>query len=1054
LENQEKTKEELISELQELNLKFDSYKHIYHSEVEGYMQVKETMLLLSHAVMCINECVSITDMHDKIIFVNTAFLKTYQFEEQELIGNSISIVRSPNNAPALTDSILPATLEGGWHGELLNRKKDGSEFPVFVSTSVIRDYDGKPIALIGITSDRSEQKKLELERQVFFEMTQGFSETDNLNELLLAIHQSLKKVLYAENCFVAIYDEKTKLFSFPYFIDQLDPAPEPLAMHNSVTSYVFRTGKPLLLTPELFRKLVEGKEAVLVGSPSPSWVGIPLKTPSKTVGVLVLQHYEKENVYSEQDILFLSSAASKIAVAVERKQAEERLRIERLLLRTVIDNIPDSIYSKDAYLGKTLANLANLSHVGLKSELEILGKTDFELYPKEIAEGFYEDDHKVIESGQPIFNKEEYILLANGEKKWQLTSKLPLKDKDGNIIGLVGIGRDITKRRMAEEALRQSENIIRSITDSAYDAIIMIDAEGLITYWNPAAERLFGYTRSEAMGMNLHNLIVPLRFHPAHLDALPMFQQTGQGAAMGKILDVEAHRKDGNEISVQLSLSAIQINNQWCAVGIIRDITDQKKTEQSLIKAKQQAEQANKSKSVFLANMSHEIRTPLNAIIGFSQLINRDKNLSDVHKEYVSSIIHAGEHLLGLINDILELSKIEAGRTKLSPSNVDLYALCDELHMIFRERMQSKNLQFIYEKAPDLPRFVFVDESKLRQIFINLIGNALKFTDEGGIAVRTRVQKNELGTDILVSEIQDSGSGIPENEIGMLFKHFEQTSSGINKGSGTGLGLALSRELATLMGGDITVSSELGKGSVFTFRVEIKEGNPAIIEKNEPKGVVGIVQGVTPYRILVVDDQKDNLKVASTLLNLVGYETKEAFNGKDAIAKFEDWNPHLILMDMRMPVMDGYEATKRIKSTAKGIHTPIVALTASTFEDELKKIDALGIQGYIRKPFKENELFNTIGKILGIKYIYEDEILASPTKYTTDHPALAKDIAKLPNNLLLKMQNALAVADLDLLIELIMSMDNNHSELSKHLMNLASEYDYDQLQRILHKKGK
>jgi CheY-like chemotaxis protein len=320
--------------------------------------------------------------------------------------------------------------------------------------------------------------------------------------------------------------------------------------------------------------------------------------------------------------------------------------------------------------------------------------------------------------------------------------------------------------------------------------------------------------------------------------------------------------------------------------------------------------------------------------------------------------------------------------------------------------------------------------------------------------VRTRVQKNEAGTYILVSEIQDSGSGIPEDEIGMLFIHFEQTSSGISKGSGTGLGLALSRELAILMGGDITVSSEMGKGSVFTFRVEIKEGNSAITEKNEPKSVKGIVQGVTPWRILVVDDQKDNLKVASTLLKLVGFETKEAFNGDDAIAIFEEWGPHLILMDMRMPVMDGYEATKRIKSTAKGVQTPIVALTASTFEDELKKIDALGIQGYIRKPFKENELFNTIGKILGIAYIYEDEILATPTKYATDHSALEEDIVKLPNNLLLKMQNALAIADLDLLIELIKNMGTEHSELGKHLMKLALSYDYDQLQRILHKKMK
>ena len=486
-----------------------------------------------------------------------------------------------------------------------------------------------------------------------------------------------------------------------------------------------------------------------------------------------------------------------------------------------------------------------------------------------------------------------------------------------------------------------SENILRSITDSAHDAIIMIDAEGLISYWNPAAERILGYTRSEAMGMNLHNLIVPPRFHQAHHTAFPTFQQTGQGAAIGKTLDLAALRKDGNEISVQLSLSAIQINNNWHAVGVLRDITDQKKIEQALVKAKQEAEMANKFKSIFLANMSHEIRTPLNAIIGFSQLMNRDKMLSDTQKEYNVAIINAGEHLLSLINDILELSKIEAGRVVLNPADIDLHALLNDIQMIFNEPTHSKNLQFLLEKEDDLPQYIFVDESKLRQIFVNLIGNALKFTEEGGIAVRARVDTVADNKKMLVVEVQDSGPGIPVEEMDKLFKHFEQTSSGISKGSGTGLGLALSRELAILMGGDITITSEVVKGSVFTFQVEIKDGNPNAIEKSSPQGVIGIERSDTTYRILVVDDKNDNLKVASDLLKLVGFETNEAANGEVAIEKFESWNPHLILMDMRMPVMDGYEATRRIKSTEKGRKTPIIALTASTFEDELNKIKAL-----------------------------------------------------------------------------------------------------------------
>lgn len=465
-------------------------------------------------------------------------------------------------------------------------------------------------------------------------------------------------------------------------------------------------------------------------------------------------------------------------------------------------------------------------------------------------------------------------------------------------------------------------------------------------------------------------------------------------------------------------------------------------------KLAKEAEIANKSKSAFLANMSHEIRTPLNAIIGFSQLMSRDKFLTETQREYNNSIVKAGEHLLNLINDILELSKVEAGRVVVNPVNIDLYQLFEDIRMLFKERAQAKKLQFIYEIDDNLPRYAFVDESKLRQIFVNLIGNAIKFTDEGGVAVR--IKENKIGKEKskLIVEIQDSGPGIHEDEINKLFKHFEQTSSGIMKGSGTGLGLALSRELAIILGGGITVSSEVGKGSVFTFHVEIKKGNPDAIEKNTSKRVIGIETNNNPVRILVVDDRDENLKVAIDLLKLVGFETNEAVNGQEAIEKFDSWNPHLILMDMRMPVMDGYEATRRIKSTEKGKNIPIVALTASAFEDERKKVESLGMNGYIRKPFRESELFLTIGKILGVKYIYEDDSGAQQSVYQNIEN-ISKEISGLPPKLIAGLKEALATADLDLFAELAESINNENAALAKLLVTLAKNYDYENLQQLL-----
>ncbi len=661
---------------------------------------------------------------------------------------------------------------------------------------------------------------------------------------------------------------------------------------------------------------------------------------------------------------------------------------------------------------------------------------------------------------------------------WLMVNGIPVFDNKGELSEIIISFLDITERREAEEALKKSETNVRIITDSAQDAVIFMDAEGLVSYWNPAATRIFGYTQDEVIGQNLHMLIAPLRYHEVHNISFSIFKKTGEGPAVGKTIDLDARRKDGMEIPVQISISATKIDGEWNSVGIIRDITNRKIAERklkdytdqielknielqtALINAEiakkradvmtDKAEVANKSKSLFLANMSHEIRTPLNAIIGFSRLINRDPLMTGSQKIYLGSIISAGEHLLNLINDILELSKLEAGRVVLNPVNVDLYTLFSDIQSIFTEQAKSKHLQFLFETSGIIERYVLVDEKKLRQIFINLIGNAIKFTDEGGVAVRVRIDKKDENSNILSAEIEDSGQGISENEISNLFKHFVQTSSGMKSGSGTGLGLILSREFAVMMGGDITVSSQEGAGSVFHFNVIVNNGEGEKVEPDNKKRVISIDKGEKEIRILVVDDKKQNLMVAVNFLQLVGFTTNEAINGEDAIRKFDDWFPDLILMDMRMPVMDGYEATKRIKSTERGKLTPVIALTASAFEEEKYVINSLDIQGYLRKPFKENDLFHVIGKALGLKYNYESEVQQVADNTVDDE--ILESIENIPVALASEMSNAVSVADLDKLISLIKLIDPENSKLANYLMSLASRYDYFYLQQILIKK--
>lgn len=517
-----------------------------------------------------------------------------------------------------------------------------------------------------------------------------------------------------------------------------------------------------------------------------------------------------------------------------------------------------------------------------------------------------------------------------------------------------------------------------------------------------------------------------------------------------------------------LSAEIIEINGQTCVLAVSQDITERKQVELALQQAKEEAEVANKAKSEFLANMSHELRTPLNAILGFSQLMNRSGSLNPEQQENLSIITRSGEHLLTLINQVLDLSKIEAGHITLNEQSFDFYSLLDDLEDMFCLRAADKHLQLLFERSPDVPQYVQSDEIKLRQILINLLNNAIKFTQEGGVTLRVAVGKEQIYSNrqdtcltdrrdafftqqiTIIFEVEDTGVGISPEELDNLFEAFFQSKSGKASQEGTGLGLAIARQFVKLMGGEITVNSQVGHGSIFKFNIQVSIVDTADIQiKPQTRRVIALEPNQPYYRILIVDDRWENRHLLLKLLHSFGFELKEASNGVEAIEVWENWHPHLIWMDMRMPVMNGYEATQQIKATTKGQATAIIALTASSLEEERAVILSSGCDDFVRKPFREADIFETMSKHLGVRYIYDEPTELLSKKAGKQNALTTSALAILPTELLDNLKEAATCLDMDKVERIIEEIRTHNSTLADGLATLSSEFKYDEILNLI-----
>lgn len=490
--------------------------------------------------------------------------------------------------------------------------------------------------------------------------------------------------------------------------------------------------------------------------------------------------------------------------------------------------------------------------------------------------------------------------------------------------------------------------------------------------------------------------------------------------------------------------------------GTTQDISDRKLVEEALRKSKRELQQAkiaadaaNKAKSLFLANMSHELRTPLNAILGFSQLLTRSKTLVSSERENVDIISRSGEYLLSLINQVLDLSKIEAGHINLNKKDFDLYRLLDEIQDLLSSKASQKELQLICDRNDNTPRYINTDEIRLRQVLINLINNAIKFTEEGGVALRVRSRETiESEPDVeLEFEVEDTGAGIAKEELDKLFQPFVQTSTGLQVQEGTGLGLPISRKFVQLMGGDIAVTSEVGRGTTFKFNIKATLSDCPDVENQQPiRRAIALALNQPRYRLLVVDDKSANRQLLKQWLLPFGFEIEEATNGREAVEMYRKWHPDLIFMDIRMPVMDGYAATRQIKSASEDKKCVVVAVTASVFEEEKAAVFEAGCDEFIRKPFKDGQILDAIERHLGVEFIYEE----TTTSVDSEEEILTpEDLATLPSELLTAMKEALFTLDIEKIENAVKAIADLDPIIGKQLGKLVNDFSYETILNLI-----
>ncbi|EDN70036.1 signal transduction histidine kinase [Beggiatoa sp. PS] len=931
------------------------------------------------------------DMDFKVVAWNPAAEKIFGYSQQEAIGHHANELVVPPSAQHLVKQVWHDLInqQGGTHFTNNNLTKAGNTISCEWYNTPLIDKKGHVIGVASLVQDITERRQTE----EALRLTQ-FT-VDNASDAIFWLGKNGHFIYANEETYHCLGYSREELLNMTLSDIETDfPAQlwdehwEVLQELGSIvlqTDYHRKDGSqfPVELTENYFqfndteylclsvRDITERQNAEEELRKHRNHLEELVTERTEELANVNLQ-LQNVNLQLQQDIL-------------ERKRVEEELRkFSRAVEQSANTIVITDLDGKIEFVNPTFSIKTGYSYE------EAIGKNPRILKSGKHPIEFYENLWATITQGN-VWQGELLNKRKNGDLFWEFATISVLKDRTGQKTHFLAIKEDITERKKAEEALRTYQFVV----DHASIQIFWVSQEGEFYYVNEAACRTLGYSKQKLLSMTVTDINPDISSETWDIHWQKLLQT--------QKIQTESHHQNqaGNIYPIELNANYLEFQGKAFSISFVQDISERKRAEKALLEAKEVAESANQAKSTFLASMSHELRTPLNGILGYTQIFNHDKSLTEKQQEGIQIIQRSGEHLLTLINDILDLSKIESGKLELMPTDFRFSNFLKDIADLFRMRAEQKNVEFIYEPLSQLPTAVYADEKRLRQVLLNLLSNAVKFTQEGQVSFKVIYQSvpapsTEENKNTIRFEVEDAGQGIAPDDLERIFLPFQQVGDQSEQVEGTGLGLPISKKLVEMMAGQLQMQSMLGVGSIFWFEIPLPESKVILHDRQTTKpNIIGFKKKgdrgqetgePESFKILVVDDKWENRVVLTNILNPLGFDILEAHDGQDALEKIEQFHPDAIIMDLKMPVMDGLECTRYLRQLDQFQQTVIIALSANVFEHQQKESLKAGCHAFLTKPIDTEKFLQVLSEHCSLEWIYERPTAQTEKANTTATP--------------------------------------------------------------------